>query len=276
MQRRPQRPTQRRPSPPSALDYPLPKDSRTLARSQGDKCLNLGLWLDRFVLYERMGADWELTQQAKRREGARLNLRAIEPLLDAFSARWKAMLESYKRQGLQVEQLIALPDWRLIVGLGAAHVLETSITLHRIYGFPFVPGSGLKGMTRAYAELVLGKSEEHEDFRRIFGSQREDQEQAGEVIFFDAIPAEVPQLKLDVMNPHYSQYYRGGNAPPADWLSPVPVYFLAVERTPFLFAVTARCKQANGLVPTAAEWLKDALRELGVGAKTVAGYGYFE
>jgi CRISPR-associated protein Cmr6 len=101
-------------------------------------------------------------------------------------------------------------------------VLETAMTLHRVYGLPFIPGSGLKGMTRAYAELVEEKSEREREFYRVFGSQREDEEQAGEVIFFDAIPAQVPQLKLDVMNPHYSEYYRGGNIPPADWLRAYP------------------------------------------------------
>jgi len=233
------------------------------------------LWLDRFVLYEQKGTSWELTQQAKRREGAPLDLRIIKPLLEACVARWQAMLTHYAQRGYRVEQFSAAPDWRLIVGLGAAHVLETSITLHRIYGFPFIPGSGLKGMTRAYAELVLGKSEENEDFRRIFGSQQRDREQAGAIIFFDAIPTQVPLVKLDVMNPHYGEYYRGGSTPPADWLSPVPVYFLAVERTPFLFALAARRKEANGLTPTVVKWLKAALNELGVGAKTAAGYGYF-
>jgi CRISPR-associated protein Cmr6 len=233
------------------------------------------LWLDRFALYEQTGTSWELTQQAKRREGAPLDLRVIKPLLEAWIARWQAMLTHYTQQGFRAEQFTVAPDWRLIVGLGATHVLETSVTLHRVYGFPFIPGSGLKGMTRAYVELVLGKSEEDDDFRCIFGSQQKGREQAGDVIFFDAIPTQVPRLKLDVMNPHYSEYYRGGSTPPADWLSPVPVYFLTVERTPFLFALAARQKEANGLVVTVSAWLKAALSELGVGAKTATGYGYF-
>ncbi|HXH09563.1 MAG TPA: type III-B CRISPR module RAMP protein Cmr6 [Alphaproteobacteria bacterium] len=277
MLRGPQRASHRPgpPSRPTTVDYPLPKETRLLARSQGGHCCNLGLWLDRFALYEQRGTTWELTPQAKRREDAPLNLQAIKPLLEACIARWKAMLDSYRHQGFQVEQLTATPDWRIIVGLGAAHVLETSITLHRVYGFPWIPGSGLKGMTRAYAGLVLDKSERDDDFRRIFGSQQEGKEQAGEVIFLDAIPAQVPRFKLEVMNPHYGEYYRGGSTPPADWLSPVPVYFLTVERTPFLFALAARRKEANGLVGAAAQWLQAALSELGIGGKTAAGYGFF-
>jgi CRISPR-associated protein Cmr6 len=197
-------------------------------------------------------------------------------LVGAWRARWGAMLSSFRERGLHVEEFTTSPDGRFIVGLGAAHVLETALTLHRVYGLPFIPGIALKGMTRAYAELVQEKSERDRQFSRIFGSQGENQEHAGEMIFFDAIPSQVPQLKLDVMNPHYSEYYGGGKTPPADWLSPIPIYFLTVERTQFLFAIGARRKAANDLAGIAAEWLKAALQELGVGARTAAGYGFFE
>lgn len=282
MPREPQRPQRfperlRPPSPGALLIYPLPKDTRVLAERQRSNCHNLGLWLDRFISYGQRGRDWEITQEAKRRQrdDGPLNFLATGSLLSAWQSRWQAMLASYRKQDLQVEVFTASPEGRLVVGLGATHVLETAITLHRVYGLPFIPGSGLKGMTRAYAELVEEKNERDREFCRVFGSQREKEEQAGEVIFFDAIPAQVPHLKLDVMNPHYSEYYRGGNIPPADWLSPVPVYFLTVERTPFLFAIAARRKTEDGLVGTAVQWLKAALSELGVGAKTAAGYGFF-
>jgi len=41
-------------------------------------------------------------------------------------------------------------DWRIVIGLGGESVLETDITLHHLYGIPFIPGSALKGLTRAY------------------------------------------------------------------------------------------------------------------------------
>lgn len=44
---------------------------------------------------------------------------------------------------------------RLVVGLGSAGVYETSITLHRNYGVPYIPGSAMKGVTRAYAIEML-------------------------------------------------------------------------------------------------------------------------
>jgi CRISPR-associated protein Cmr6 len=41
-------------------------------------------------------------------------------------------------------------DWRIVIGLGGAHVLETSMTLHHIYGIPYIPGSAVKGIMRHY------------------------------------------------------------------------------------------------------------------------------
>jgi CRISPR-associated protein Cmr6 len=116
-----------------------------------------------------------------------------------------------------------------------------------------------------------------QEFQAVFGTQ----EASGGVVFFDAIPAQPPQIRVDVMNPHFGDYYQekddrhGHPVPPADYLSPVPVYFLTVEQTPFSFALAARTPQAAGLVEPAKGWLVKALTELGAGGKTSAGYGYF-
>jgi CRISPR-associated protein Cmr6 len=80
------------------------------------------------------------------------------------------------------------------------------------------------------------------------------------------------------MNPHYGPYYQGKEAP-ADWHNPVPVGFLAVPAgKEFHFAVgwRAAAPRAEQLRPKAEEWLKKGLQELGAGAKTAAGYGYFK
>jgi hypothetical protein len=113
-----------------------------------------------------------------------------------------------------------------------------------------------------------------DDFRGIFGTTAA----AGRAVFFDAIPARVPKLELDVMNPHFPKYYQG-NEPPTDWQSPVPVYFLTVApNTEFRFAVGWRGPlgdESRRLRDLAKAWLVGGLTELGAGAKTSAGYGYF-
>jgi CRISPR-associated protein Cmr6 len=118
-----------------------------------------------------------------------------------------------------------------------------------------------------------------EDFRAIFGTTAK----AGQAVFLDAIPASVPKLDLDIMNPHYPDYYRDGSArvAPTDWQNPNPVYFLTVAaRTPFQFAVGWRGPRAQEgqwqrLRDQAVTWLRQGLEELGTGGKTGAGYGYF-
>lgn len=46
--------------------------------------------------------------------------------------------------------LLFKPEWRLTLGLGGASVFETDITLHHIYGVPYIPASSIKGVVRSY------------------------------------------------------------------------------------------------------------------------------
>lgn len=41
-------------------------------------------------------------------------------------------------------------NWRMVMGLGGGSVYETSITLHHIYGIPYIPASSIKGVVRSY------------------------------------------------------------------------------------------------------------------------------
>jgi CRISPR-associated protein Cmr6 len=127
----------------------------------------------------------------------------------------------------------------------------------------------------------LGKREEaDEDFRAIFGhapSNASDKRpaQTGQAVFYDAMPVDDPKLELDVMNPHYPKYYAREETP-TNWQSPVPIYFLTVApNVRFEFAVGWRGAPNAELHQMAVEWLKGGLTELGAGAKTNAGYGYF-
>jgi len=201
------------------------------------------------------------------------NSRIDEWLLEAFEKRWRSLLEWYCHRGYKVQKFCVRPVWRFVVGLGAAHVLETGITLHRLFGLPIIPGSALKGAAKSYAQLVEGRTDDDPELVAVFGTT----EQVGSVIFFDAIPLEVPKFQLDIMNLHYPNYYRTqGQNPPADWESPNPVFFLTVTKTPYRFAIAARSEQGNRLLDLAEKWLKGALADLGIGAKTSADYGFWD
>jgi CRISPR type III-B/RAMP module RAMP protein Cmr6 len=273
------RPSQRhRSSQASVGIYPLPKDTRSILETSQKEPQNYGLRVDRLLLCD--SKNWGITKQSKERFALSTNGRKfltftddIVPVRD-YKARWEAMLQAYRNSEWEVRPLVLRAASRVIVGLGAESVLETSIRLHRIYGFPIIPGSALKGLARAYAELVECKNENDPLFAKVFGKSPPDAE-AGQVIFFDAIPANSASLKLelDVMNPHYAPYYQG-TQPPADYHNPVPVFFLTIgPGSEFLFAVVS---QKAELATKAKEWLKKALEEMGVGAKTVAGYGLWK
>ena len=274
MGRRQQLQGQKQGQPPSVI-LPLPKEVQQVA-DNGNRCDNIGLWLDRFLTVNPQ--NWEITQDAKYRQHLMQLTRQptwqsrVREQLNALQKRYEAMLKWYEQRGFAVKRIQAQPVWRFVVGLGAAHVLETGITLHRIFGLPIIPGSALKGAARAYAQLVEGKSDDDPELVAVFGTT----EQAGSVIFLDAIPLEVPKFQLDIMNPHYPNYYRAPEKnPPADWESPNPVFFLTVTETPYRFAIAARSEHGNSLLDLAEEWLKGALRGIGIGAKTSADYGYW-
>lgn len=51
------------------------------------------------------------------------------------------------------------------------------------------------------------------------------------------------------------------------------IKFLTVQDTKFCFHLASKKKE---LLDKAKEWLKEALKEFGIGAKTSLGYGIFE
>ena len=55
------------------------------------------------------------------------------------------------------------PDWRLAIGLGSGSVFETSISLHHVYGFPYIPASAVKGALRSYLITTLFGEDETEN-----------------------------------------------------------------------------------------------------------------
>lgn len=173
---------------------------------------------------------------------------------------------------------------------------NAGICLHPVYGFAYIPGSGLKGMARAYAETVWCPAQEDpgtawRDIEAVFGWTSgthvdkgwkpssvppTEEAQAGDIVFHEAWPLAWPGLDVDITNNHHRQYYQG-DGPPGDWEDPNPVYFLTVQpATPFRFAVAKRRPAVDDrLLDRAREWLLGALYHAGAGAKTAAGYGAF-
>ena len=267
------------------MDYkiPIPQLSASAFWMHEDKSpQNPGLIFDRFA------PDWTEDPTLKRNglEAARnaaAAKKADHELLSAWNRRWEIFVRISEAEPFSMQT-----DWRFVAGLGRKGPLEVGFTFHR-YGFPILPGSSVKGIARAYAYLFERKDESNPEFKRIFGcaprgAEHTEEAQCGEAIFFDAIPASLPglnMLDMDIMNPHFPDYYqdKSGKTPPTDSQSPRPVYFLTVAPgTEFRFAVGWRGtldEEARSLQKLAQDWLIRGLEELGAGAKTSAGYGYF-
>lgn len=253
-------------------DLPVPADTARAYRAGGRDCRNIGLLFDRFIPY---GPGWVMEGSQKSDEAKKLvesvnswSDPTYRQMFDALQARHAALIAQQNGRSFTAQ-----PEWRLTIGLGRDSALETGLTLHRIYGCPVIPGSALKGMTQAWAKTE-GAAEG--DLLAVFGSDDTEKPQAGGVIFYDALPVTPPVLELDMMNPHYPDYYRPGKSEyPTDWQSPVPVYFITIAaQTRFLFGVGPR-GEATEHVTTAESWLKNALQHAGIGGKTTSGYGYW-
>jgi CRISPR-associated protein Cmr6 len=238
-----------------------------LAALQPTGSTHAGLWLNRYL------ADHEAAGAKQAHIDALLHPRppAAPAGYRRFFERWRQAVAALPPCTRLARASVA---GRMVVGLGAEAVLETSLCLHRTYGVPYIPGSALKGLAAAAAHRAVedpawrkgGREKDRDSHRIAFG----DTESAGYVTFHDALwwpEGELP-LNLDVMTVHHSDYYLSGNAPPADWDNPVPVPFVSA-RGSYLLALTGPEEWADA----ALEILSDALATDGIGAKTAAGYG---
>ncbi len=329
------------------LNYPIPQDSANafeqFLKPDSSAKANAGLIFDRFAPDTQEETSSGGRDDPPKKKGLdqvrKIAERADVSLLEAWNKRWR---ESVKKDGAnQPDNPFSMStDWRFITGLGRKGPFEVGFTFNR-YGFPYLPGSSVKGIARAKAffdiaekiidngniedklnplfqavreklpekarekltpltalDLTLSQDttdKEFEEefktccapsndcwdlakkFRKIFGNTGG----AGSAVFFDAIPDKAPELDLDIINPHYPDYYKeGSSTPPTDWQSPIPTYFLTVHpNTTFWFAVGWRGELNDvnrELQKDAKNWLKAGLEKLGAGAKTSAGYGYFK
>ena len=168
----------------------------------------------------------------------------------------------------------------LALHLARAGAFENaSLSFHPVFAVPFLPGSGLKGIARSWAENCAAVPPA--EIQRIFGPRLVEGQleaaAAGSVVFYDAIPADEHfQTVVDIVNSHHSAWYQGGSNY-EDIEDPVPVFFLAIGKgAKFHFAVAPRRGQAVDDAKKAFLWLKHGLVYLGAGAKTSAGYGRFQ
>lgn len=258
----------------------MPDACRSAIRAlcSADSFQHSGLALARYLLNH---ATKEEKKAGNRPETRLLESARQSEASDAYRAafaRWKSIVEQNGYLTLE-----AVTAGSLAIGLGNESPLEVGLTIHHTYGMPVIPGSAVKGLCRRVAARLLAEQKiTQEQFDVLFG----DQKAAGCFVFHDAwydpsADGGKP-FHRDVVTVHHPKYYRTrgeGERPeregawPTDFDDPTPVPFLVVRPgARFLFAVECPNPDWKKFV---AEMLKHALAEMGIGAKTNAGYGRF-
>jgi CRISPR-associated protein Cmr6 len=248
-----------------------------------------GLWHEKFgtCWAQRKGQIHELRVHTPKWVGKLHDKRAGDPTsLAAYAERLHALAQA--QGGLVFDAEIADLS-KFVTGIGIAHPIENGFAWHRTLSTPYLPGSGVKGLTLAYARdwAEIGTAE----LRPVFGTaiddtskgQAEHEEKeafAGAVVFLDAVPVEPPLLTAQILTPHGP----GSGAPEdaGDNSNPKPHGFLAVKSGRFRFTLIPNPLGATS--PSLAlehcrlarDWLKLALEQTGAGAKTKSGYGRFD
>ena len=202
---------------------------------------------------------------------------------------------------------------RMMINMAGGVIENAGIALDRCLGLPFIPGSAVKGISRAQALWEIKaetdattKKEKLRFAMLIFGFGGQDikgqgafawaggeplakeiaatlatEDFKGSVCFLPAYPTTNPGIVVDMVNTHYPEYYRGRRQQATDDEPPIPNYFPAVkEGTSFGFALIIN-RVPSGvtkeeILDRSKTWLQNALTEKGVGAKTAAGYGWFD
>jgi CRISPR-associated protein Cmr6 len=244
-----------------------PKDIRrkfspTMRRERGT---HTGLWLDKYI------RDQKRDDTESRRELVNeVSEQPEPPEYNAFYTRWQEMLKECRAQTRR-----ARVRGRMAVGLGSESLLEASISLHRTYGVPYIPGSALKGLASSYAHHYLGDGWHiGETFHQvIFG----DMKSAGYITFFDALYISGTgwrgrALAPDVITVHHQKYYDTGVAP-LDSDDPNPIPFLSATGEYLLALAAPDFQQQTRWIDITFQILAEALAKLGIGAKTSSGYG---
>lgn len=245
---------------------PIPNAQRSLLEQDSG---NAALYFARMTPYEGPGGKPQ--KDAIATLGKNINRRLNQDILTAIHAHQTDILKTAARDGT-VWELTATLRSPFVSGLGSGHPTETGFTLDRNSGLPFIPASSIKGVLRLACALHLADKEpgsvqkqldkqgqwtgqweipdRHPLFRRYFGDTDSSKKDSvrGQLCFLDAFPTNCGDiLKIDIINPHFREYYGGSDEGPVETEKPNPKKFLAVkEGTAFVFR-SLPCLCLNGL-----------------------------
>lgn len=211
--------------------------------------------------------------------------------------------KSYKGRSITFSAFLG---GRLLINMAGGVMENSGLSLDRITGLPCIPGSAIKGITRHCALWDIKKEVDSTKQNlllryalAIFGFSPNDFSAKGDFLwavngnkskldvahqdfntdtykgicaFVAAHPSSTDNLRIvaEVLTPHCNNNLR-------------PIFFPAVEAgSEFGFAIISQRTShlpdisISALLQQAKHWLQKALTQNGVGAKTGAGYGWFQ
>lgn len=144
---------------------PLPSDTLDALESARLPS-NFGLFFHRYLGYltpeedlenwagpERNETElWKTLENISRKIYRQTGEHSTQKALDQQHERYDHILELRRQRwgsgtGRSIKANVA---WRLLIGLSAPSVLNNGITLHPLFGFPYLPESGVKGLVRRF------------------------------------------------------------------------------------------------------------------------------
>jgi CRISPR-associated protein Cmr6 len=237
------------------------------------------------LLTELGGNEREQSIKPRRLKEIRNQYAAAQPALKATAERQQHFVATLAHQhGKRFRRVTLINSSRLLLHLGRSSVLENvGLYCDRTTGLPIIPGTAVKGAVSTWAcwagnqdrdTFLADRSTFTSDALRILGANpghdKTSKIFAGIITFIGAFPQTAPGMDLDIVTPHPDDG-RGR-------ITPSP--FLAIKAdTKWDFALLASVRvseqEATILLDQATTWLIDCLTQLGLGAKTAAGYGNF-
>lgn len=211
--------------------------------------------------------------------------------LVALRQRQQAMAGAANLAVLAIKATSTAP---FMTGTGMEHPLENGFAFLNPYGLPYLPGSSVKGVLRRAAEEMAGIDIDvpypnpagwtQDAIDVLFGKELPPNDDTsprnrGVLCFWDVFPQPPGDtLTVEIMTPHYANYYQQGGTPSDDG-QPTPIVFLALPpNSQFTFHV--QCAENRLPVGLSAHWqalvqaaFAHAFDWLGFGAKTAVGYG---
>ena len=276
---------------------PIPDETKDLLKNS--KTVNFGLYSPRMTEWMYKETINNKTKKKEKEEYATvknnisdlmIKSKILYENIEVFIAKKNKLLNSFlvaaKENGYIVYEKTMYTKTPFISGLGSGHPTETGMILDRNLGVPYIPASSVKGVCRlAYAinNVEPGNSTVDDSiFEKYFGSTSDKNPKRGKVIFLDVYPLEKPELKLDIMNPHFQKYYNGDNdnTKPLENEDPVPINFLVVsEGCGFTFRCLYKLSEnekKEDIEKDIEAFFETAFTEVGFGGKTAVGYGRFQ